>query len=247
MRLKLIFELEKEMILKDYRRKFISFFKQALEGNGNGIREKYYGTDKKSKDYTFSTYFQGKFLKDGIKIEDKKIILNFSTANMEEGIHFTNGFIGAVNKSFEFGDNMITLKKVEMYNEKPVKESGAEFRILSPIVVKERDNELVEGKRKNRDIYYSYKDEKWLDVLKENMKYQLKDKFDYDISYDIDSMEIVAEEPFVKKTVVENYGVKFQVTLGRIYIKGEKELLGYLSKSGLGGKRSSGFGMLELV
>ncbi len=243
MRLKLFFTLKTEEITIDYRRKFLSFFKKALEDLGDNAIEKYYSNNISTKDYTFSVYFRGKFNKRIIVIEDKEMVLNFSVFNMKDGIYFTNAFIGSVNKSFMFGnDNEITLKKVEIKNENEIRGSEGEFKILSPIVVKERSDV-----KQNKDNYYIYNDENWLDILKNNMKFQVKDKFEFDISKDIDELEIVAKEPFVKKTVVENYGIKFQVTIGTIYMKGTRVLLDYLAKAGIGSKRSSGFGMLELM
>lgn len=247
MRVKLVFELENEIILLDYRRKFISFFKSSLERESKEAKEKFFGKSN-SKDYTFSTYFNGKFTNTGIEIKNKRIILNFSCYKMSDGIYFTNAFIGSVHKSFEFGENnKITLKKLEMVKEKQLRSLECEFRILSPIIVKERDNKAIKDKRKNKDKYYYFMDEKWIEALKTNLKFQLKDKFDYSVDNEIDELEIIAQEPYTKKTVVENYGIKFPVTIGNIYIRGTQNLIDYFMKAGIGSKRSSGFGMIELV
>lgn len=246
MRISLIFNLSTPYVSFDYRRKFISFFKKSLEKSGG--KDKYYPDNPTVKDYTFSVFFNAIFNNGTIEIKDKMIILNFSIREMKDGIYFMNAFMSSLYQSFPMGNkNSMTLKKVQMHNEKELNGSENNIKILSPIVVKERDNELIEGKRKNRDKYYTHLDPEWINVLKDNMKFQLKDKFDYDISYDIDNLIINLDQSNLKRTVVTHYDIKFPVTIGTLHMTGNKELLKYFLLAGIGSRRPSGFGMLELI
>jgi len=240
MRYKLIFSINNNKLLSDNRRVFLSFFKKALEEYGE--KDRYYSL-KSKKEYTFSTYFpEAKFSKNEITLGKNEFYLNFSTSSMEEALYMMNSFMGMLKKEFKLPNgNSMTLEKLEMVREKEVKDNSAEFRILSPIIVKER------LENKNGDWYFTFKDERWEEILKANMKQQLKDSFDFDPSYDIDELKILGKEPFTKTTQVVNYNIAFPCTLGTIYIEGKKYLLDYFSKSGIGSKRAQGFGMLEVI
>ncbi|MGL5964014.1 MAG: CRISPR-associated endoribonuclease Cas6 [Fusobacteriaceae bacterium] len=241
MRLKLKFSLKSKIITKDYRSSMVSFFKYCLENNNKLYLEKYFSEDSIIKNYTWGVYFgKIKFLSREIEIEDKKIILNFSTSSSEEGIIFFNSFMGQIGKEYPFGkENFIKLEDIKMVPEKNIEQNYSEFKTLSHILVKER----LEGS--NRDNYFTFLDEKWEEVLKRNLKFQLKDRFEFDPSHDIDSLKIFIDKNLTKRTVVTNYNISFPVTYGKIRLEGEKYLLDYFYKSGIGSKRSLGFGCLE--
>ena len=242
MRLKLIFKSKFLELPMDNRKYFLSFIKKSLENMEKEQLKRYYA-EGKMKDFTFSLFFPNiKYDKKRIKYESDNFIMNFSTPNGEESIYFLNSFMGMIGKEFKINDgNSITLKKLEMVKENKVVGENGEFKILSPIIVKER----LEGK--NKDWYYFFQDEKWEEILKKNMKFQLKEKFEFDPSYDIDKLKIMAKGPFTRKTVITNYGISYPVTIGTVYIEGKNYLLDYISKAGLGSKTSMGYGMIEKI
>lgn len=241
MRLKLTFNLNSRIIPKDYRSSVVSFFKYCLESNNKSYLEKYFSKDSIMKNYTWGVYLgKIKFLNKEIELENNKIILNFSTSSSEEGIIFFNSFMGQIGVDYPFGkDNFIKLEDIRMVSEKTIEQNYSEFTTLSHILVKER----IEGS--NRDNYFTFLDEKWEEVLKKNLKFQLKDRFEFDPNYDIDSLKIFIDKNLTKRTVITNYNISFPVTYGKIRLEGEKYLLDYLYKSGIGSKRSLGFGCLE--
>lgn len=243
MRFKLTFNVVSKVIPKDYRSCIISYFKHCLENNNKTYLEKYFSKSSSAKNYTWGIYFgKIKFLNKEIELEKNSFILNFSTSSSEEGVIFFNSFMGEIGKQYPFGkNNFIFLENIQMVQEKTIEKNFIEFRTLSHILVKER----IKGT--NKDNYLTFLDDSWIKVLKNNLKFQLKDYFDFDPSYDIDSLKIFIDKNLTKKTVVTNYGISFPVTYGKIALEGKQYLLDYFSKSGIGSKKSLGFGFIEMI
>ena len=109
------------------------------------------------------------------------------------------------------------------------------IKFMSPLVVRSHS--------KDKDYYYSYNDEQFKDVLKINIKQQLRIT---NISEElVDKLEINAIKP--KKVIVKFYEKKIETSTGIFKISGDKELLKYLYDAGIGSKRSSGFGMFQII
>jgi len=51
----------------------------------------------------------------------------------------------------------------------------------------------------------------------------------------------------IRKVKVKNYGIEVHSNIGKIRIKAQPYILDYLYKAGIGGKRGSGFGMVDIV
>lgn len=235
MRMKLEFFLDDNKIEYDYRRIIISFFKKTLETYNEDIKEIVYGIGSK-KEMCFSPFFKAKEFKDGhIILENGKLNIFISFNDKLLGIHFFNALLGMINKEFRFRDNVLKLEKVSKVEEKNIKTEEVVFKLLSPLVIRE----ILD----NRKSWYHYLDEKGLEILKKNLIYNLKEKFP--VEY-IEKLEIVPLD--IRKVIVEFYGLKIQSTLGTIRVKGKKEILEYLYRTGLStSKKSAGFNMLDVV
>lgn len=236
MRLKIECDLENHIVSTSYNRKILSFFKKSLELYNKEIKENYYG-EPCEKDMSFSCFFPLQ------KIENNKIYLKknnfkiFITFNsIIDGIHFYNSFILSKNKKIKFmlENNSFSIRNIIKINEKPVLENIAIFKTLSPIVIRE--------KRENKKDWYHFFDEKGIKVLKKNICYSLSKKFPIE---NLENIEIIPID--IKKTIVNFYDIKFTASKGTFTIKGNKKILEYFYKSGLGSRKSSGFGMLELI
>ncbi len=242
LRFSILFEIEKREIPIDYRRKFISFLKKIFSDYDKTLYEKFYkDKDSIEKAYTFSVYLGlCQMAGDKIILKNDNIILNFSTYDTEIGLHFYNAALGSKYDKFNIGeDNFLTLKKVNLIREKVIKGNKAVFKTFSPVVIREH---IRKG---NRDKFYTLKDDAAVTVLKNNLKYQLKNVFDFDIEKDVDSIKI--RDLNTKMAIVKNYEITVPCTLGVFEIEGENYLLDYFYKAGFSSKKSAGFGMLEIV
>lgn len=234
--------LEKDRIPKDKNRIFISLLKSNFESYDKNYYKKLYEEEKnKIKDFTFSLYMgKCEFLRDEIIIRDKKIYLNFSTYNNEDGIMFYNSFLSNVGKEIKIKDNSMKIQKINLLKEKAICSDEIIFKVMSPLVSREH-----RGDNKST-WYHSLQTEEGQAVLLENIKYQLKDVFGEKSMVDIEEVDIAIERN-MKQVKVKNYGIEVLGNLGFIKIDAKPYLLDYLYKAGVGSKRSGGFGMVDIM
>ncbi len=237
MRLKLNLNLENENLPIQYRKSVISFIKLSLSEYNEEYYKKFYNKrDNIIKPYTFSVFFKSpQFKEDEIIIKDKRIELNISIADYETSIIIYNAFNHQKNKKFPLNKNSWTLKNINMIMEKEIVDNELDIRFMSPLVVRSRINK--------KDYYYSFNDKEFLDTLKMNVKEQLK----------ITNIPIEIVDNFnmetinAKKVIVKFYEKKIETSVGTFKISGDKILLEYLYKAGMGSKHSSGFGMFKII
>ncbi|MBO5348781.1 MAG: CRISPR-associated endoribonuclease Cas6 [Clostridia bacterium] len=237
MRYKLYFNLENENISIQYRKSILSFIKKSLQEYDEEQYKKFYNErDNIIKPFTFAVFFKdSKFNGDNIIVNSKSMELNMSTEDYNTGIVLYNAFNHQRNKKFSLNNNSMTLKNMVLLPEKEIDKEEIIIKFLSPLVVRSRID--------NKDYYYSYSDSEFLNILKLNIKMQLK------IS---DLPETLVEnlniEPITaKKTVVKFYEKQIEASLGTFKLSGNIDLLNYLYKVGIGSKHSAGFGMFEVI
>lgn len=229
-------ELKNGVISTDYNRKLLSCFKKSLELYSDEVQKSYYG-EPSEKDMTFSCFLPI------LKIENEKIYLKenkfkiFITFNMViDAVHFYNSFLKAKkgNVKFKLEENEFCINNVAKISEKQILEDTAIFQILSPLVIKEKITREKE--------WFHILDKKGIEVLKKNIQFSLSKKFSKE---KLNTLEILPIN--IKKTVVNFYNIKFPASKGIFAIKGDNEILNYFYRAGIGSKKSSGFGMLELL
>ncbi len=236
MRLKVQCKLEKDFVNLSYNRKILSFFKKSLELYNKDIKDFYYNS-LDIKDMSFSCFFPiQKIDGENIYLKENVFTINITFNSILDGIHYYNAFLNAQKEKvvFKMGENQFSIKSIWKSKEREIKGDVAVFKTLSPIVVKEK----LEGKKE----WYHLLDEKGIEILKKNLEYSTRGNFASDL---IEKMEITPIK--TQKTVVSFYDIKFPATKGVFLIKADRKLLDYFYKSGIGSKRSSGFGMLEIV
>lgn len=237
MRLKLNLYLENENLSIQYRKSVISFIKLSLNEYDEKYYKKFYNEkDNIIKPYTFSVFFKSpEFKEDKIIIKDKRIELNISIADYETSIILYNAFNHQKNKKFSLNKNSWTLKNISMMMEKEIADEEITIKFMSPLVVRSRVN--------RKDYYYSFNDNEFLDTLKMNIKEQLKITNIPKETVDKFKIETVS----AKKVIVKFYEKKIETSTGIFKISGDKKLLEYLYKAGMGSKHSSGFGMFQII
>lgn len=237
MRYRLFFELENKDISIQYRKSILSFFKKSLSEYDNEIYEKlYHAKDPIMKPYTFSVFFKdSEFKENRIIVNSKQMELNISIADYEIALILYNAFNHQRNKIFHLEHNSMTLKNIVLIQEKQINTEEITIKFMSPLIVRQRENE--------KDYYFSVEGEEFLEILKVNIKEQLKlTNYSMDI---VDSIKL--EKVNGRKTVVRFYEKQMEGSIGTFKLFGNKELLNYLYRAGMGSRRSSGFGMFEII
>lgn len=104
-----------------------------------------------------------------------------------------------------------------------------------------KENEIILKDKK--DHYYSFSANQFLETVKINIREQLK------ITNLPEGIENTFEiKPIqAKKVIVKFYEKKIEGSIGTFEISGDRKLLEVLYKSGIGSKRSAGFGMFEII
>lgn len=233
--------LENEHISKDKNRIMLSFLKHTYENYDKEYYKSLYEEGRcKRKSFTFSVYMPNcRFEREEIIIPNKKIILNFSTVDMKDGIYFYNSMVKSKYKPYKFKDNSIIINRINMNKEKVIKEDNAIFTTMSPIVVRKHNGDNDET------WYYSLNEEKGKEIFIENLKYQLLDYFGDEVKYDLKDIQFEVLKN--KEVKVKHYGIEVLSNICLLKIEAKQYILDYLYKGGIGALKSSGFGMLNLV
>ncbi|SFG73281.1 CRISPR-associated endoribonuclease Cas6 [Desulfotomaculum arcticum] len=244
MRIKIELETECQELPIDYRRKFISYVKSAFENYNQDLYATLYEMGSSPKSLCFSIYFvpEVEIRKDGITLHSKRFIAWFTTPDILMGVHLINAIMARRNKWFPLADsdNKLRTRSIINVQEQSINTNAVHFKILSPIVIRDHYNGATE-----KDWYYTFEDSNFEKIWKRNLKAELQNKFNRDVSSDIDGLQI---KPInLRKTVVKNYGIYIPCTIGNFILAGERYLLDYLYKAGIGSKRSLGFGCLDIV
>ncbi|MBN4062674.1 MAG: CRISPR-associated endoribonuclease Cas6 [Alkaliphilus sp.] len=239
--MRLVFDvsLEKNTLPLEYRRIIISFIKSALaQYEGGRFYNQFYGGCV-VKNFSFGVQLgKATFKDDCIILENGNIKLVLTINNDKEGIVIFNSLMGMGmrKKKFSLGDdNSLVLEKVSINKEVEIKESSVMFKLISPLCLREHNP------HNNKDYYYSIKSDKFIEKFKTIVRAQIpKELKPY-----VENMQVVPID--CKKTVVKHYGQKIEVTIGVIAISAEILLLSHLYKSGVGSRKSAGFGLLDIV
>ena len=240
MRFRIELELKNECLPLDYRPTIISLLKHSLTVYDNGKYFNTYYEIGKHKPFTFAVGIPGsKFTKEMITVPNKKINLTFSTSDTGTGIVFFNSLLMQKNKSYPLAyENAIIIKSILIEKEVAITTDTIEVTFKSPLCVREH------SKENNRDIYYSYEKEGFSEALSRVLKFEVVNSNTLPVSI-LDGFSI---EPIqYKKTVVRHHSQFVEVTVGSFSLTGNMALLNYLYTSGMGSRKSSGFGMIEII
>ncbi|WP_353097514.1 CRISPR-associated endoribonuclease Cas6 [Tissierella praeacuta] len=234
--------LSNENIPKDKNRIILSFLKHIYESYDKNYYESLYEAEEnKRKNFTFSLYMPNcKFTKEEIIIPEKKIILNFSTSDMKDSIFFYNAILANRGKSYNIKGNSITVRNININKEKPITDDYAVYSSMSPIVVREHKGD------NKKTWYYSLNEEKGEEIFINNLRNQLLDNFGEERKLDIEEIKVEVLERS-KEVKVKHYGIEVLSNICKIKVQAKPYILDYLYKAGIGSRKSSGFGMVDLV
>lgn len=243
MRIKIEFQTECADLPIDYRRKFLSYLKDAVGDYNQDLYTALYGQGHSPKSFCFSIYFvpEVTIAKEGVTLHSKRLLIWFTTRDVLMGVHLVNAFMARRNKWFPLADcnNKLKALSITKVQEYPITANAVRFKILSPIVIRDHNE------KEEKDWYLTFEDDGFEEIWKRNLKTELQNTFSRDVSGDVDALCI--KPIHLRKTVVKSYGIYIPCTLGSLVLKGEKYLLEYLYKAGFGSKRSMGFGCLDVM
>ena len=234
MRLNLYFRLKKPELPLEYRRAFLSLLKQSFNRASPDLFSTFYETGNTMKPFTFSVYLPGAtFTGDTIRLKGPDIGLTFSTSQPGPAIYFYNSLSKIRFSPFPLAnDNSMTFQRARIVKEHPIKASEAVFKTLSPFFVRVHDSGT------NQDSY----------LLPEHEDF--KRQFSAICGVMVKELtgvggDVEVEPVMLKKVPVRHYGRLLEGNHGIIKLTGHPEVLTLLFQSGIGSRRSEGFGALE--
>ncbi len=233
------FALEKEIIPMDWRRCILSYLKFSLsKANGGKYLDAYYGPAKE-KPFCFSVAFDRPvFLKDTIEVQGKRLRLVISTADSKTGFILFSAIIAQKNSVFPLpmGNSMRMIRTVQM-QESQTHSNKILVKMLEPLCIRKHDKDT------NQDWYYSQKQQEEFETESRRViRAQL-----LSAGFAEELCEVKLTPVNTKTIVVKFYDINIESSLGDFMLEGDKAVLNYLLQSGVGSRRSSGFGVMKLL
>lgn len=237
MRLKLIFQLENNILDIQYRKSIISWIKHALQAYDENLFQEIYNNNNK-KTFTFAPILSNpKFDKEKVTMQDNQFSIVFSAYNYIYGLHLYNSFVKQKFQKFSLNQNSMKLTSIIMLKEKEINENEITIKMSSPIICRNHDKTTL------KDMYYAYDREEFTKYLKINIEEQLTaENLNTALLNDFEITPINA-----KKIIIPVYEKMIECSVGIFKIHGNIELLKYLYKAGIGSKKAMGFGLFEII
>lgn len=237
MRLKLIFNLENNILDIQYRKGIISWIKHAIqEYDENLYKEMYAGNQTKTFSFA-SILSKPTFNNSEIIMQDKQFSVVFSAYSYIYALHLCNCFLKQKFKKYSLNKNSMTLTSIITIREKEIKEQKINIKFSSPLVCRNHNKET------KKDMYYAFDREEFQKYIRINIEEQLQaENLDKSL---LNNFEITPIRP--KKIVIPVYEKMIECSIGSFELKGDIQLLNYLYKAGMGSKKAMGFGLFEII
>ena len=242
MRVRVEYETNKEELPIEFRRKYISHLKGVFENYNQDLFTALYGGNT-HKSFCFGVFFypEVKVAREGISLYSKRFSTTFCTPDVMMGVHLANALMSSRNRWLPLADwdNQIKITSLTKLTEYPIVNNTVAFKALPPIIIRDHDEKT------GKDWYLTWEDENFERVWKRNLQSELVSVFHRDVRSDVEALQIKPVR--LRKTVVLHYNIHIPVTIGSFVLEGEKYLLEYIYKSGIGSRRSMGFGCLDII
>lgn len=233
------FALEKEELPIDYRRCILSYLKHCLtQANGGKYFDDYY-VPGKEKPFCFSVVFSTpKFSKDMVQVMSKKMKLVISSADVKTAFILFSALTAQKGKTYSLPlGNSMRMVSIRQVKEPEVHSSRILVKMMEPLCIRNHNKET------NKDWYYSCKDQEAFE--RESARVIKTQLMLAGYSEEQSNVKLVPIDP--KMVIIKHYSINIECTIGTFIMEGNPEVLNYLLKNGIGSRKSSGFGVAQLM
>lgn len=233
------FALEKEELPIDYRRCILSYLKHCLtQANGGKYFDDYY-VPGKEKPFCFSVVFSTpKFSKDMVQVMSKKMKLVISSADVKTAFILFSAIAAQKGKTYSLPlGNSMRMVSIRQVKEQEVHSSRILVKMMEPLCIRNHNKET------NKDWYYSCKDQEAFE--RESTRVIKTQLMLAGYSEEQSNVKLVPIDP--KMVIIKHYSINIECTIGTFIMEGNPEVLNYLLKNGIGSRKSSGFGVAQLM
>lgn len=232
------FNMSTDWLVKDYRSIFIALLKSTFINYDPMLYTMLYGTDKEklkvNKPFTFALRFP-QFVIEGNKILcGDHFSLTFSTDEQTLITAFYNGL--KRKQKIIIGNNSPITFNLEQINLLPLKRiqtNKALFRTISPVLVNKKGNNLNYLSPEEHDFSEAFK----FIIAEQARQFQIpctESKIEFEIHKS-------------KKLPLTHYNQTMTSWLGEFTLEAPLNILQLVYDTGIGVRRSQGFGMLEIL
>lgn len=226
--------MTEKLIPSDYSSVFVSLIKKCLSESCVELFEEFYvKKNNEQKDFSFAVKFKEPVFKsDVIEVDGKELEMQLHILDPKNAIDFYNAFMKQKGKIFPMPlGNQLTIIDVNIRNHRLVKSRKILIKMNSPLLVRIHEN--------GKDYYLAYNDDCFNKYL--NMSVNLS-------THNQDSTEKITIKPLnAKKTVVRTFGSKITGNIGVYELEADIELLNKLVQTGIGSRKSQGFGCFDVI
>jgi CRISPR-associated endoribonuclease Cas6 len=243
-KMRFICEYKTDKLPIGYQTLFLSLIKESLKNVSEDYYKKLYEyenrNNKKTKPFCFGVFIKNFELRDNYFNIQDRVILNISTADYEFGINLYNGLLNI--KEFRYKDFTLVKKKISLCKEKFTTEEKVLFKSLSPIHIRDIENQPIspDDDRFNTELNYIVNK-----MLESYRGYGLKKPLEFE---KVSMKKVVVKEEirgFVEQT---NKKILFVNAYSGIFkLAGHVEDLNHIYKLGIGFRRNQGFGMVDII
>lgn len=239
MRLKANFKMSTDWLVKDYRHLFMALIKNVFTQYDPVLYINLYGTEehkkKVNKPFTFSVCFpQYKGFEENKMLCGNEISLLFSSDNETLVTAFYNGL--KAKPKVTIGKNSpitFELENIQLLPLKLIRTNKVLFRTISPILVNEKGSNLNYLSPAKPEFSRAFKF-----IITEQAR-----QFRISCTEEILQFEIKA----MKRLPLSHYRQTMTSWLGEFVLEAPTNVLQLVYDTGIGVRRSQGFGMLEIV
>lgn len=231
-------------IPNSYHFLFTSLIKKSLTHSARGLVEELYvyenKKNKKSKHFTFSVFLQNFERRDDELDVKGNIIWNISSPDSSFLLYLYNGLLA--NKKFNYQGYNIQLQNIRLGEEKLPYSEEVLFSTLSPIVVKNKEG-----------VFLSPEDEGYESTLNYICNVVLENIRGTSLQEPLQFTPVSLRKQIVKQKHEDFWRLNKEKTLyvnaykGLFKLKGHPEDLRLLTQSGIGFRRSQGFGNVRVL
>jgi len=239
MRLKADFKMSTDWLVKDYRSIFMALIKSVFMMYDPVLYANLYGTEeqkrKVNKPFTFSVRFpQYKGIEGNKMLCGNKISLLFSSDEETLFTAFYNGL--KAKQKITIGVNypiIFELEHIQLLPLKRIQTNKVLFRTISPILVNDKGSNLDYLSPTKPEFTRAFKE--IIAIQANNFKIPCTEEM---IEFEINAM---------KRLPLSHYNQTMTSWLGEFVLQAPADVLQLVYDTGIGVRRSQGFGMLEIV
>ncbi len=237
MRLSIKGELSALQLSVDYRKALISYLKNALSETDKSIFEKFYKeSEGVLKEFATAFLFNTNGYEKGVfQLKSNDVRLIITTSDIEIGIKLYNALLSQLHKDYPIFQNTFKATAIHIEKDPLIASERIEVKLLSPLLVR---NPI------DHKLYTAFDQGSFQEHFVQNIKEQLVRLGKWSENEEL-NIDIIPIQP--KKVVVKHYGQYMDGQIGSFELRGNSSVLKYLYDSGIGSRRSAGFGVFNII